>query len=235
MTEVEIAREVAQWPISEQRAEHWRLLSKLDRDYAQDPWLWLTEQVWTQDEASGKKLRWPEKEYLKELVDALNRERLLAIPKSRRMMATWCVAAWCAHRARYQRHQAIFIQSESESKAAFVVDQRCKFIEDNLDAPELRRPYLPHRTSEGLVGKLDYIRTSSYLNAIAQGGEKIRTYTPSVLVMDEVDFQPEAHDALTAALPAIEKGAHLVLISTSNGPSGVLAQLCSEISFTRFC
>jgi phage FluMu gp28-like protein len=211
------------------------LLAEMDTRYQSSNRDWLLEQVWTIDEASQQELRWPaDKIYLLELMDAFERYECLAIPKSRRMMVTWAVAAWAVWRARYHRNNAIFVQSENEDKAAYVIDKRCAWIEDHLEDSDLRRPYKALHTSKGAIGRMAYEGTGSYIWGIPQGGDVIRTYTFTALVMDEVEFQPEGHEALTAALAAVEKGAKLVLISSSNGPRGVLAEICREIGFTRF-
>ena len=222
------------------------LLADADSRYRDDPWAWLCEQVWTVDEASGARARWPaEKGYLQELIDAMTREPMLAIPKSRRMMVTWAAAGWVTHRIRYYPHNAIFWQSQTEEKAAFVIDQRCTFIEDNLDVPALRRrrvdgkepegeEYRVVRTSRGLIGKLSYGRTKSYAWAVAEGADVFRSYTPTKLVMDESEFQDRARESLVAAIPLVEKGAGIMLISSSNGPRGVIAEECRELGFVRF-
>ena len=158
---------------------------------------------------------------------------MLAIPKSRRMFATWLVSLWCLYKARYSACHAIYWQSETETKAAFVVDQRCKYVEDNI-APLFRREYEAIKTKSGMVGKLAFKKTGSYILAIPQGDSQIRSYTPSILVGDEIEFQPEAHLALKAALATVEKSAQIILLSSSNGPSGVLAGICDEVGFTRF-
>lgn len=205
-----------------------------ERTYRADPWLWAAEQVSTEDEARQGIYPWPaDKVYLHELFDALERERLLAIPKSRRMMVSWAVCTWATHRARYYPHHAIFIQCDTEDKAAFFIDKRCAFIEDHLPAP-YRRAYHALKTVKGVIGRLTYQETGSYLWAIPQGDNVIRAHTFSVLIADEMDFQPEGHRAFAAALPIAEKEAKLVLISTSNGPTGVIAGLCREVGFVRF-
>lgn len=203
--------------------------------YATDPWAWLTEQVITVDEATQRALPWPaDKPYLQEVLHALQTERLLVLPKSRRMLVTWLLGAWGAWHARHRPHHAVFYQSENEEKAAFIVDKRCAFIEDHLRDPCFRLPYKSIKTAEGLIGKLTYRDTGSYLWAIPQGDSAVRTFTFSILVMDEADFQPEGRAALQAALPIAEKGAQLILTSSSNGPVGVVAGLCREVGFSRF-
>lgn len=228
------AAAVAKMSEEDQASAYAALLSELDRDYKADPWLWLVEQVWTQDEAAQEIRRWPDKPYLRELCAFLQEEPMLAIPKSRRVMATWLVAAWCTHRARYFAQNAIFIQSEGEGKAAFVVDKRCAFTENHLDEPRLSRPYHAMRTHEGAIGRMTYDATGSYILAIAEGGEKIRAFTPSVLVLDESEYQPRGHDALVAALALVEKKSKIIVLSSSNGPLGLLAGICREVGFRRW-
>jgi DNA-binding MurR/RpiR family transcriptional regulator len=69
---------------------------------------------------------------------------------------------------------------------------------------------------------------------VPQGDAVLRTYTPTILVMDECDFQPEAHAALAAALPFAEKNAKIILITTSAGPQGVVAEIAKTIGFESF-
>jgi len=219
-------------------AEQRRYLDALvqinDDDYMADFVTFAETQIVTKDEASQKHVPWPAKTYLQEVGGFLMEESLLAFPKSRRMLMTWIVAAFCTWRARYFENNAVFWQSEIEDKSAFVVQERCQFMEDHLKSLALRRAYTATRTAKGVVGRLQYLRTKSYIWGIPEGGNVLRTYTPTNLVMDETEFQPEAHEALTAAMPFVEKGAKLILLSSSNGPNGVMAGICREIGFVRF-
>lgn len=213
------------------------LMVQANARYADNCWLWLCEQVKTIDEASKEVLRWPaEKEYLRELLeeDLIGNYKPLALPKSRRMMVSWLVAAWALWLVRFHPNNAVYVQSETEDKAAFLVDRRCQFIEDNLVIPALRKPYEATKTKGGQTGRLHYPETKSFIRAVAQGGNVARTFTPSVWIMDECEFQPEASEALAAALPFVEKKMKLVLISSSAGPRGILADICREIGFTRW-
>ncbi len=205
-----------------------------DRCYMEDPWLWCCEQVITVDEATQQKLKWPQKPYLKELFDAIQTTQLLIIPKSRRMMVSWALSAWATWKVRYFENNLILIQSETEDKAAYLTDQRCAMIEGNLESKLLRREFDAWRTKKGAIGKILYKGTQSIMLAVPQGGDVVRAYTFSVLIMDESEFQQEGDRALTAALPIAEKGAKLILTSSSNGPTGVIASICREVGFTRF-
>lgn len=210
------------------------MVDELDERYEKEPWSWAKEVVRTQDEASGKELAFPaDRDYLHDLFDILDNESLIAIPKSRRVFVTWGVATYLTHRARYKKNNALFVQSETEDKAAFVVDKRCCFIEDNLPAA-LRRPYKAVRTIKGAVGQLTYDGTKSYVKGIAQGRDALRAYTPSIVFLDEVEFQQEGRQSLIAALPFAEKGAKIILVSTSNGASGPLADIARSVGFVSY-
>mgnify|MGYP001593748236 FL=1 len=206
-----------------------------DRAWQADCWTWVCDQVQTVDEATQAVRRWPtDKPYLQEVFQALQTERLLAIPKSRRMLLSWCVAMYLSWRARYFPNQLLLVQSATETKAAYLVGERCRFVEEHLVQPQYRRAYASWRTKQGLIGKLRYQGTGSEILSVAQGADIVRSFTFSLLCMDEIEFQHEGAAALVAALPAVEKGAQIVLVSTSNGPSGPMAQLCKEVGFARW-
>lgn len=210
------------------------ILAELDQQYERDPWLWFINEVYTRDEATQQMRSWPDKDYLHDLVWVFNHEPGIVIPKSRRMMASWACSAWSVYCARYRPNHAIFYQSETEEKSAYILDQRCLTIEENLREPLLRRRYKSIKTHQGLVGRITYLDTGSYIWAIPQGDDAIRSFTFSILVMDESEFQPEAAKALISALPIWEKGAQLIILSTSNGPQGILANICRDVGFTKF-
>lgn len=201
--------------------------------YPEDPWTWACENVQTVDEADQQIRPWPNFDYVQDLFELLNTTQLIAIPKSRRMFVSWALSVWCLHRARYHPNHAILWQSEVESKAAFVVDKRMAWVEEHLVRPALHRGFSKIKTSLGMVGKMTF-ENNSWVLAVAQGSNVFRAYTPSVLVIDECDFQPQANEALSAALPFAEKGAKLILCSTSNGPNKPLADICKGAGFTRF-
>ena len=87
-----------------------------------------------------------------------------------------------------------------------------------------------------MVGRMTYPATSSYIVGMAQGADKVRSFTASALIMDECEFQSEAHAALTAAIALAEdsKSVKIILISTSNGPGGVMASLCKDVGFVKW-
>jgi hypothetical protein len=70
-----------------------------NREFQDDPWFCACEMVHTIDEATQQAPPRPrDHAYLEALFAALGTERLLAVPKSRRMMGSWAVSAWATHR-----------------------------------------------------------------------------------------------------------------------------------------
>jgi hypothetical protein len=192
--------------------------------------------MFTVDEASQQKLPFPDKAYLDDIISALRTTQKLCIPKSRRMLMSWTMAGWATYNARFFPNHAIFIQSETENKAAYITDKRCKYIEENLREPLLRKPFKTIRTNEGLVGRIVYNDTGSYIWAVPQGADVIRTYTFSILILDESEFQAEGEAALSASLSIVEEGKsnQIILLSSSNGPVGPLASICRGAGFDKF-
>ena len=231
------AEEIARLTPDEQRELYELQLTTLDARYRGDIHAWLEEQVWTIDEAGAEVLRFPtreEKPYIHELIDYVDEYPRPVIPKSRRVLVSWAVAAYGVHRIRYFEANAVYWQSLNVEKAAYIVGRRMAWIEDHLEDPELRRPFRAHRVSSGDIGRMEYLGTQSYAVGIPQGADAVRSFTGTILVMDEIDFQPEGREALTAALPMVEKAAKLILITSSAGPRGVVAEICREIGFVRF-
>jgi hypothetical protein len=213
------------------------LLGMQDERYKADPAAFLLEQCLTRDENSRTVRRWKDAPYVRDMIDALNEFPMLGFPKTRRMFATWAAAGWVVHQTRYFPSTATFWQSENELKSAFAVDQRCYFIERTLRTPGLRRPVATIKTNGGLVGRMTYFADrpdNSYIWGLPRNPETGRTFTPSIWVMDEIEFMEHPWQTFETSLPFTEKGGRLILISTSNGPSGVLAGLCKEAGFIRF-
>jgi len=211
-------------------------LERLDLVYRHSPARWMRDQVRTVDEASGGIRPWMDEQIVDEVVHALNTEKLLLFPKSRRRFITWTVSAFWVWDARYRSHHLNMIQSLNVEKAAFVVHERCRFIEENLAEPLIRRPFDSWKGQSGQTIRMKYKHTQSTIQGVKEGGDAVRTYTITRIFLDESEFQPHAHEAMAAAKPLMEpdKDVQIVLASSSNGPSGAIASLCREVGFTKF-
>lgn len=141
---------------------------------------------------------------------------MLAIEKSRQILATWLIAAYCLWRAKYLRHQLILWQSKKEDDAASVVYDkdptiaRMSFMEYHLP-PTLQDHIFPHGASRCHLR----FPTGGHIWGIPEGADVIRSNTPSVLVSDEAAFQPEFASAKDAAMPAVKGGGQIVAVSSA--------------------
>ena len=141
------------------------------------------------------------------------------IEKSRQIMATWLCCIYAHWRARSRPHQLILIQSKREEDAAKLVYVkepslgRISFLEDHLPKP-LRMTTWPR---SGTYGQLfvQHPDGVSHIWGIPEGGDVIRSNTPSVVIADEAAFQADFGRSYTAARPAVQGGGQYVAISTA--------------------
>ena len=160
-------------------------------------------------------------DYLRRLLALLASEQRLAIVKSRQLLVSWAACVYMVWRARFTPHQHVIYQTQNWPDAVKMVAMpgsggflgRCEFIERHLP------PWLtvPIETTEGRV---TYPQNGSLIEALPGGADKVRGKTASVIVLDEMAFLEDAKGTYTAIAPLVQKGAHLVLISTPNGAEG---------------
>lgn len=147
---------------------------------------------------------------------ALATSGLFMTEKSRQVMVTWLCCAWILWTAKYQAHRLILVQSKREDDAAALVFTkdpffaRISFMEHHLPA-HLKTLSFPKAGSYGHL----YFPNGTHIWAIPEGGEIIRSQTPSIIFSDECGFQPEFGAAVTAALPCIKGGGCFVGVSSA--------------------
>lgn len=141
---------------------------------------------------------------------------LFMTEKSRQVMVTWLCCAWILWTAKWHPHRLVLVQSKREDDAAALVFTkdpffaRISFMEHHLPA-HLKTLTFP---KAGAYGHL-YFPNGSHIWAIPEGGDIIRSQTPSIVFSDEAAFQPEFGAAVTAALPAIKGGGVFVGVSSA--------------------
>lgn len=184
--------------------------------WSNDPWQWIKDCVITIDETDGTHKRFPDKEYFPYVINAWMGSSILAIPKSRRMMATWLFLALHLWAALFRSNSAVFIQSQKAEKSEWLVgEQRMWFIYRNL--PKEHKWPLTTRLLKG-KGGISYVvfDNGSYIMAIGEGADQFRQFTASHVMLDEVAFWDKAKESYTGTLPTIQGGGKVVLISTAD-------------------
>ncbi len=200
-----------------------------------DPWYFIKNFVYTLDPHSPSQpiRKFPDKKYLEELTNIWLANPLLAVAKSRQMMATWLFSAlylWdTLHKGKLN-----FFQSKKEEDANSVLD-RSKFIYSYLptvlkwgavDYSTFRDlSNVPAPTARDVYCNLSFPWLHSEIVAIPQGGDVIRMHTASGIFSDEDAFQEEAEAAFEAAKPTIEGGGRLTKASSPNGQNAFYSLL----------
>lgn len=151
----------------------------------------------------------------------------LFVEKSRQILASWLCCAYLLWRAKFLPHQLIIVQSKKEEDAAkfvFVKESqqaRISFMESRL--PEwLQDGMFPTAEGKKRLGRMHradygnlYFANGSRIWAVPQGGDVIRSNTPSVLFSDEAAFQPDFGMAYQAAIPALRGGGQGIFVSSA--------------------
>lgn len=152
-----------------------------------------------------------EDDYLRYTAAVWEQVPLLAIPKSRQLRLSHLMVACHRWLAQFHPGQRIAIQSKQAGDADALLE-RCKAA---LDLERKRYPWLPWPDIKRVTERIVF-PNGSIMMAIAQGADKVRSYTFSAIMSDEMGFQEEAEAAYTAAIPTIEGGGKYTAISSAN-------------------
>lgn len=199
---------------------------------AQESFPYFLKWIWTVDEAEEnprlRVKRFPfDEPYVQLLAAQLQREKLLYIPKSRRMMLSWLNAAklvWGTLTPGYHG----FIQTKKERDADFLVRERCYFIWEHL--PKWLRFISTQGHIDAHYKKCEFIvphrgHGTSKIWGVPQGADQFRGFTPSDVFLDEVAFWDQFEESITSILPLREKGCGITAVSTASpGEFGDIVQ-----------
>jgi hypothetical protein len=189
------------------------------------PYYFLTNWAFTLDvhdkERSIK--TFPEKEYIKILVDVWLKNNLLLVPKSRQMMMSWLFTSLYLWDTQFHHGRLTFFQSKKADDADDLV-KRAKFVYDH-EPSFLKRYYFencfyplhvnPQHNGQHTQNKMSFPEINSEIRGIPEGGDVIRMHTASGILSDEMGFQPEAKAAYTAAKPTISSKGRFTGVSTA--------------------
>lgn len=187
--------------------------------YRLDPWAFLSECVYTQDQVS---LNSPVKlfpsylDYVQFLVRLWQREKLIGIAKSRRMFCSWTFISlytWdtMMHEGRFNA----FVSKKEDDSAELV--GRGEFILSKI--PEWRFPKdLRPKLKNGRMGKqpptLEFEEIHSKIQGFPQGSDQMRQFTFSGALLDEWAFWEQAQSSYSALKPTLDGGGRLTGFSS---------------------
>lgn len=185
---------------------------------AEDPYYFLTHFCYTQDEhwahkgLEGPYNLIPKKQYIQDICDIFVTEDLISIEKTRQMMASWIFCALALWDTMFKEGRRTFLMSKKEKDANALVE-RCKLIYERL--PQKMKDKYPREPDKYL--EMKWKKSSSILQGVPQGPDQVRSFTCSLIIMDESSFQDKADKVFEAAQPSIQGGGKFVSISTPNG------------------
>lgn len=168
-----------------------------------DPWEFL-KGVRTLDQVDLKNPIKPfpiHRKYLKLFVRVWERERLILVPKSRRMSMSWTNISLITWDCMFHGGRSWAMVSKKESDSDELI-KRCDFILKNLDHDIIPKQIIPK--FECVYGKLTFPEISSYMQGFASGADQLRQFTFSGIFGDEMAFWEDAEKMFAASFPTIE-------------------------------
>jgi len=187
--------------------------------YAANPWDFLRDCVFTLDQVSQNDAIKPFPAYL-EYVEFLarlwQRERLLAIPKSRRMICSWTFISLYTHDTIFNSGRFNAFVSKKEDDSGELV-ARAEFIFKHIPEWRIPKALLPV-LKNGKMSKqppvLEFEEIHSKIQGFPQGADQMRQFTLSGMLFDEWAFWEEAQASYSASKPTLDGGGRLTGISS---------------------
>jgi hypothetical protein len=168
---------------------------------------------WREAKARSPYRRFPDKPYFRPLIEALQREPVVFCAKSRDLMGTWVFVGFFTHDCMTNPGVEVLFQSQTEDKSAELLDY-AKILYDRQD-PDIKDLY-PLAAPLAKQSRLELnFRDGNRIVGIPHGADKVRSYHPTALFIDEAAFVPDAGYSYDEAISACKKIA--VLSSANSG------------------
>jgi len=197
--------------------------------YQSDPYRFLTECVWTLDQARQEVRRFPDlddpapqcpcqpggcRNFLHHLVTRWLHEKRFAVPKSRRVLVSWTMVALHCWLARFFPGTSIAFVSRkqglNDSEGAAELVRRVKFIEEHLPADVEPIPFQYN------FARLKYPTLGSEIIGVAQGADQLRQYGLTAIFADELAYWELAAETYSASIPTLEGGGRFTGVSSAH-------------------
>jgi len=182
-----------------------------------DPLNWLQRHTETKDPhwrevgAASPYRSFPDKPYFRPIVEALLREPVLFCAKSRDLMLSWLFVGFFTHDCMTNPGVEVLFQSQTEEKAAELVGY-AKCLYDRQD-DDIKAQYpLAQPLAKQSALELNF-SDGNRIVGIPHGADKIRSYHPTALLIDEAAFIPDAGQSFDEAIAACQK---IAVLSSAN-------------------
>lgn len=166
-----------------------------------DNYFWLTECTRTEDnqplEGQDPYRPFPKRNYMRPLLRLLDREPMLAIEKSRTMMASWLVAGWCAHYAFNRPATTVLFQSQDEDRAVNLVNYVKILWSQSL--PPLKKAWPVKSAPDKQAYNEFVLANGSHFYGVVGDPNKVRSLHPTIYIADESAFMDRFEEAWSVA------------------------------------
>lgn len=174
--------------------------------------------------------KFPKREYIRIIIKEFFANSRLFVAKSRQIFATWTFSALALYSAQFFSHQKVFIISKKQEDA-FELIKRIRHL--YMSQPTWLRALCPlaRKLVDQPQGYL-YFANGSEIRGLPQGPDQIRSYTASLIMVDEAAFLDLLEDTYGACVPAIAGGGKLVVFSSAGlSYFGSLVEIKDEKDF----
>lgn len=139
-------------------------------------------------------------------------QRLVLILKARQLGISWLCCAYALWLCLFHPGKVVICFSKGEDEAKELL-RRIQVLYERL--PEELRAALPAQVKDN-TGELAWANESR-IRSSAAGQNSGRSFTASLVILDEAAFLPFANKIYTALKPTIDGGGQLIVLSTANG------------------
>lgn len=180
---------------------------------------WMTESTRTRndhwrEEGRAKPLEpLPLYEYLRDLCDGLEFEKVIWIEKSRDLMISWTCVGFFTLNAMIVPARGVIFQTQKQDKVLQLIEY-AKCLYEHQD-PRLKEAFpLAKPLDQQPANRLEF-KNGSYIVGIPGGANQIRSYHPWGYYNDESSFQADAGSCYNEAISAVSGP---IVFNSSAGP-----------------
>jgi len=182
--------------------------------------IWNYVYILASEQDGGGIVRFQRWKHLDQMLHLLLTERRICILKARQIGVSWLLCAYALWNALFKPGANVLCFSRRDDEAQELVN-RVKIIWRNL--PSWLQLPLGSDTSSILT----FPTMDSAIRSFPSSGGSGRSYTGSIIIMDEWAFHPDARALYSGVYPTAERG-QLVGVSTANGKQNLFYEIYSK-------
>lgn len=152
--------------------------------------------------------QFPNDPWLEAIASYWRNDRLVAVPKSRRLMLSWLMIFLHLHLAMFNEGISVFFVSDKEDKSDELV-KRAEFILKYIPDDQMLKPRY-----KGSYCYLDFPGLNSFIQGVPMGADQLRQYTATAIFADEFAFWERARETYMASIPTIQGGGRFTCVSS---------------------